>query len=205
MRIGLVAPPWLPVPPTSYGGTEAVIDNLARGLTTLGHDVQLFTVGTSTCPVAREHLFAEPAPEMGMALPEAAHALAAYDALRDVDVIHDHTVLGAVLHRTDRSRAGHAHVVVTYHHPYTPAATKVLASLGDSAALVAISGHQARSARGLQVDAVIHHGVDLDRYHPRHGDPHDGGYLLFLGRMCPDKGVHRAVRVARRAGQRLVI
>jgi len=45
MRIGLIAPPWIPVPPPAYGGTEAVIDNLARGLTALGHDVRLFTVG----------------------------------------------------------------------------------------------------------------------------------------------------------------
>ncbi len=38
MRIGLVAPPWAPVPPTAYGGTEAVIDRLARGLARWGHD-----------------------------------------------------------------------------------------------------------------------------------------------------------------------
>jgi hypothetical protein len=50
MRIGLIAPPWLPVPPPGYGGTEVVIDNLARGLQSLGHDVRLFTVGDSTCP-----------------------------------------------------------------------------------------------------------------------------------------------------------
>lgn len=42
MRIGLIAPPWIPVPPPAYGGTEEVIDNLARGLTGLGHDVRLF-------------------------------------------------------------------------------------------------------------------------------------------------------------------
>jgi hypothetical protein len=47
MRIGLIAPPWIPVPPPGYGGTEEVIDNLARGLTALGHDVRLFTVGES--------------------------------------------------------------------------------------------------------------------------------------------------------------
>ena len=58
MRIGLIAPPWIPVPPPAYGGTEEVIDNLARGLTALGHDVRLFTVGESTCPVPRQWLYA---------------------------------------------------------------------------------------------------------------------------------------------------
>ncbi len=37
MRIGLIAPPWVPVPPPAYGGTEAMVDNLARGLAALGH------------------------------------------------------------------------------------------------------------------------------------------------------------------------
>ena len=53
MRIGLIVPPWLPVPPSGYGGTEAVIDPLATGLQARGHDVLLFTTGDSTCPVPR--------------------------------------------------------------------------------------------------------------------------------------------------------
>ncbi|HEY8729223.1 MAG TPA: glycosyltransferase, partial [Acidothermaceae bacterium] len=51
MRIGLVAPPWLPVPPPKYGGTEAVVDRLARGFVARGHEVVLFCTGDSTCPV----------------------------------------------------------------------------------------------------------------------------------------------------------
>jgi hypothetical protein len=50
MRIGLIAPPWVPVPPTGYGGIEAVIDRLARGLLRAGHDVLLAAPGNSTCP-----------------------------------------------------------------------------------------------------------------------------------------------------------
>jgi hypothetical protein len=64
MRIGLIAP-WIPVPPPAYGGTEAVIDNLARGLAALAHDVRLFTVGESTCPVPRQWLYRSPAEPMG--------------------------------------------------------------------------------------------------------------------------------------------
>jgi hypothetical protein len=52
------------------------------------------------------------------------------------------------------------------------------------------------------VAAVIHHGIDLDAYSP---EPGTGGYLLFIGRMSPEKGVHHAVRVARCAGWPLVI
>jgi len=97
MRIGLIAPPWIPVPPPGYGGIEEVIDNLARGLMALGHDVRLFTVGESTCPVPRQWLFQSPTEPIGAKAPEAAHVLAAYEALADTDIIHDHTVLGPPL------------------------------------------------------------------------------------------------------------
>ena len=50
MRIGLIAPPWVPVPPVTYGGTELVIDELARGLQAAGHQVLLAASADSTCP-----------------------------------------------------------------------------------------------------------------------------------------------------------
>lgn len=200
MRIGIVAPPWVPVPPPAYGGTEVVVDNLARGLTALGHDVRLFTVGDSTCPVARSCLFPHPATPMGLTVDEVAHVLAAYEQLEDVDVIHDHTTVGMLL---AGERPGRRQVLLTTHHG-TFAATyrRVLARAARHGAIVAISHAQAATAAEVPVRAVIHHGIDLERYRP---GPGGGGYLMFVGRMSPDKGVHRAVRVARRAGMPLVV
>ena len=51
MRILVIAPPWLPVPPMAYGGTELVLDGLARGLQAAGHEVVLFATGDSECEV----------------------------------------------------------------------------------------------------------------------------------------------------------
>ena len=53
LRIGVIAPPWVAVPPPVYGGTELVLDGLARGLNADGHSVVLFTTGDSRCPVER--------------------------------------------------------------------------------------------------------------------------------------------------------
>src|SRR5512133_658881 len=53
LRIGLIAPPWMAVPPPAYGGTESVIDRLARGLVRDGHDVLLAAAANSSCPVPR--------------------------------------------------------------------------------------------------------------------------------------------------------
>ena len=200
MRIGLIAPPWIPVPPPAYGGTEVVIDNLARGLLALGHDVRLFTIGESTCPVPRQWLFPSPVEPIGAPAAEAAHALAAYEALADADIIHDHTVLGPRL--AGRRGLTRTPVVTTVHGHITPRDRCLLAETARHAAIVAISHAHARSFGVVPVTAVIYHGIDLDVYTP---GPGTGGYLLFVGRMSADKGVHHAVRAARLAGWPLVI
>jgi glycosyltransferase involved in cell wall biosynthesis len=208
MRIGLVAPPWVAVPPTRYGGTESVVDNLARGLADRGHTVRLFTVGSSTCPVDRRWLFDEPVGPIGAGELEAAHVLAAYESLApDVDVIHDHTALGPLLAQAlpgegpdgDGPRVP---VVVTLHGPPNRAPGELLGHTARRAAVVAISRSQRAAAAGLRVARVIHHGIDVDLHH---AGPGGGGFVMFVGRMSPDKGVHRAVDIARRAGTKLVI
>lgn len=200
MRIGLIAPPWVPVPPPAYGGTEVVIDNLARGLHKLGHEVRLFTVGTSRCPVPTEYLYPEPASPIGQTVQEAAHVLAAYEALADMDLIHDHTTLGPLVAGMKGIRR--PPVVATNHGPFSDETRPIYAKISRNASIVAISHSQASSAGDVPVGAVIHHGIDLDAHYP---GPGGGGYLMFIGRMCIDKGVHHAVRVAKKTGWRLVL
>lgn len=200
MRIGLIAPPWVPVPPTGYGGTEVVIDNLARGLTDLGHDVVLFTIGSSTCPVRRLSSLDAPPEIMGTSVEEAAHVLAAYDALHDVDVVHDHTILGPLLAAGSGKSA--APVVTTHHGTFSADCRRIFSATAEHASIIAISHSQAATAGGVPIAAVIHHGIDLAA---QPVGPGDGGYAMFLGRMSPDKGVHRAVRVAHAAGLPIVV
>ncbi len=198
LRIGIIAPPWLPVPPLGYGGTEAVLDTLARGLDRAGHEVVLFTTGDSTCPVERRSYWDEAVEPMGAILPETSHVLAAYAALGDCDVIHDHTLIGPLL--TDRH--GLVPIVTTNHAPFTPEIRGLYSAIAPHVSVVAISHAQRAAAPEIPVARVIHHGVDPTTF--RVGDGL-GGYLLFLGRMTPDKGVHRAVEIARRAGVPLKI
>jgi glycosyltransferase involved in cell wall biosynthesis len=200
MRIGLIAPPWVPVPPPAYGGTELVIDNLARGLQELGHDVRLFTVGDSTCPVSKEYLYRQPVVPIGVTVAESAHVLAAYEALADVDLIHDHTFLGPLVAGVTGMRR--PPVVTTNHGPFTDETRPIWSQIAKHASIVCISHSQARSSGGVPVAAVIHHGIDLDVHQ---AGPGDGGYLMFIGRMSADKGVHHAVRIAREAGRPLVL
>ena len=199
MRIGLIAPPWLPVPPPAYGGTEAVVDRLARGMQAAGHEVVLFTTGDATCPVERRWVFEQAqAPRMGEAVAELRHLVHAYEALTSCDVVHDHTVIGP----TYAERLPSLPVVTTNHGPFDRELLDVYRAVARRVPIIAISHAQAATARGLPIAAVIHHGIDVERFPMGAGD---GGYLLFLGRMTPDKGAEQAIAVARRAGMPLLL
>lgn len=199
MRIGMVAPPWVPVPPPAYGGTEEVVDELARGLTARGHEVVLFTTGDSTCPVRREWVFDGPPFEMNASMPECRHVQAAYDSLTSCDVIHDHTTLGPIWAQAQDVRVP---IIVTVHNPFTDVSRPVYRRIASFAALVAISDSHRASAADIPIRAVIRHGIDASRFLPGAGE---GGYALFLGRFAPEKGAAAAIRIARLAGTPLVI
>jgi glycosyltransferase involved in cell wall biosynthesis len=198
MRIGLVSPPWLSVPPHGYGGTESMIDVLARGLALAGHEVVLVGHPASTCPVERRSVIPADADlPIGDAMHEVRHAIGAYDVLRDVDVIHDHTVVGPLL----APNGSRVPAVTTMHGAFDELSIPIYRRIGEEVPIVAISHAHARSAGGVPIARVVHHGLDLSQFPVGRG----GDHLLFLGRMCPEKGAHRAIRIARAAGVPLVI
>jgi glycosyltransferase involved in cell wall biosynthesis len=201
VRIAIIAPPWVPVPPPLYGGTEVVLDGLARGLQAAGNDVLLYTTGDSTCPVPKAWVLPD-AVGVGTSgsATELRHVVNAYDVVRDwgADVVHDHTLIGPVY----ADRFDDVAVVTTNHGPFQSELGDYYRAIGHRVPIIAISHHQASTAAGVPIAAVIHHGVDVEHYQP---GPGDGGYAVFLGRMCAEKGVHTAIEVARTAGMPLKI
>lgn len=197
----MIAPPWVPVPPAAYGGTETVLDALARGLHNAGHDLLLFTTADSTCPVPKAAVLDQAiGVGVGGSATEMRHVIHAYQAAVDAraDIVHDHTLIGPVY----ADRFAGVQVVTTNHGPFQSELGDYYRAIAGRIPIIAISHHQASTAIGTPLAGVIHHGVDLERYSPGHGD---GGYAVFLGRMCPEKGVDTAIRVARRAQIRLRI
>ncbi len=142
MRIALVSPPWVPVPPTVYGGTEAVIDRLARGLVAEGHEVLLYATGDSTCPVPRRWTYDQALGTTGSPLFELRHVEDAYASAFGFDLVHDHTFLGP-------QTAVHVDqpVVATIHAPFTPRTAAHYAALSHRVALIAISHHHEMAGR----------------------------------------------------------
>jgi glycosyltransferase involved in cell wall biosynthesis len=200
LRIAEIAPPWVSVPPPSYGGIELVVALIADGLVDRGHDVTLFasggskTKGTLVSPLEKVPELAD----MGLSITDdTIHTLSAYLQADRFDVIHDHSgwgpAFGALLN-------GHPPVVRTLHGPWSTEARRFHAALAGRVHLVGISQSQVSLNSDLTYSGVVYNGIDLDVY-PFREDKED--WLLFLGRCNPEKGPEVAVEVAKRAGKHL--
>jgi glycosyltransferase involved in cell wall biosynthesis len=130
---------------------------------------------------------------MGMALSELSHVIRAYDGLGDADIIHDHTLAGPLVGR----RRSSVPVVTTIHGPLIPASADLYRAMAGDTAIIGISRDQASKVPDVPITRVIHHGMDVSGVPVGSGG---GGYVCFVGRICPDKGVVEAIEIARRAG-----
>ena len=136
--------------------------------------------------------------ELGTTLSELSHVARAYEGMGGVDIIHDHTLAGPLY----LQRPEHVPVVTTMHGPLGAEATDIYRALGRKASIIAISRDQGSHALEVPVTRVIHHGMDLSSVPVGSGS---GGYLCFVGRACPDKGLLEAIMIAREAGVPLKI
>jgi glycosyltransferase involved in cell wall biosynthesis len=197
-----LSPPWFPVPPTGYGGIEWVVSLLADGLMDAGHDVTLFASGDShtKARLAAVHQVA-PSEWIGRSFWELRHVLYCYERADEFDVIHDHSgpFAGAV------SAAIDTPVVHTVHGPLDGEPGQLydqVTHIAPKLGLISLSMNQRKPRPDYNWVANVPNALDLSVYPFR---PQRGEYLLFLGRMSPDKGAHRAVAVAMEAGLPLKI
>ncbi len=198
LRIGIVAPPWFAVPPLGYGGIERVVSYLANGLVGRGHDVTLFAAGGSRTPAKLVSLFeAPPSKLIGDVGIEIANSSQAYLRHREFDVIHDHSNGGLGCATLCPTPVAH-----TIHGPITEGAAAMFSQLAPPLQLIAISENQ-RLGLPIGVPAeVIHNALELESA-PYGGVP--GDYLLFVGRISPEKGVLDAMEIARRSNKPLLM
>jgi glycosyltransferase involved in cell wall biosynthesis len=202
LRIAIVAPVWFAVPPSGYGGIEWVVALLADGLVAAGHDVTLFAAGGSRTKAKLVSVFPEaPSRSIGRTQPELRHALTCYARADEFDVINDHSgMLGAVLGATVQTP-----VVHTAHGPLEGEPGTVYELIGRIApqvGLISISLNQRKPKPDLNWIANCHNALDFSVYPFKRTR---GDYLLFLGRLSPDKGAHRAIAVAMESGLPLKI
>jgi len=202
VRIAILAPVWFAVPPSGYGGIEWVVSLLADGLVDAGHDVTLFASGDSKTKAELVSVFS-PAPSewIGNSFWELRHALSCYEQAAEFDVINDHTgAVGATLGQTVATP-----VVHTVHGPLDAEPGKLyeqVCRVAPSTGLISISMNQRKPKPHFPWVGNCPNALEFSLYPVK---PHRGDYLLFLGRMSPDKGCHRAVAVAIETGLPLKI
>lgn len=195
MRIALIAPPFISVPPKRYGGTELFLAELASGLQERGIEIILYTNGDSMLPVPMKWLYEkEEWPLSGdveanlKALNHSAWAV--QDAIGRADIVHMNNAPGLTLARFSADLP----VVYTVHHAFEPVLSNFY-ELFPRVSFVTISEFQ-RQKLSVPRSRTIHHGIEMAKY--RYTGAKEP-YLCFLGRVAPVKGTHLAIEIAKKA------
>ena len=195
----MLAPIAWRVPPRHYGPWEQFASLLTEGLVARGHDVTLFATADSITSArlvgSAPTGYAEDA-TLDAKVWEALHIAAAFERADEFDVIHN----GFDFLPLSFSRLVRTPVVTTIHGFSSEAIVPVYERYNDIGHYVAIS--DADRHERLEYAATIHHGIDFAQFDLGAGD---GGYLVFFGRIHPDKGTVEAIDVAERAGLPLLI
>jgi glycosyltransferase involved in cell wall biosynthesis len=199
VRIGVLASVAHRTPPYHYGPWELVASTLAEGFVARGHDVTLFATADSRttgrlCGTAPHGYEEDLDVDAGVWSPF--HVATAFEHADRFDVLANHFDFLPLTY----SRLVRTPVVTTIHGFSSPRIVPVFQAYADIAYYVAISA--ADRHPDLPYAATIHHGIDTAAFTFR-AEP--GEYLLFLGRIHPDKATHLAVEVAQRTGVPLVL
>lgn len=199
LRVAVLAPISWRVPPRHYGPWEQFASLLTEGLTARGVDVTLFATADSLTTARLSATTARGWSEDPTVDPKAAeclHVAAVFERAGEFDLIHNSFDFLPLTYSALVSTP----VLTTIHGFSSPAIVPVYERYNRHGAYVAISDAD-RHPR-LDYLSTIHHGIDTDAF-PLDASP--GGYLLFFGRIHPDKGPARAIEVARRVGLPLVM
>ena len=204
MKIAQIAPLAESVPPRLYGGTERVVSYLTDELVRLGHEVTLFASGDSA---TRARLVASVPqalrldPSVRDPIP---HLLLMLERVRqrahEFDVLHFH--IEPLLHFPLFRGMGRKCVTTVHGRLDLPELRPFFREFGDLP-LVSISHSQRAALPDANWVATVHHGLSPEVC-PFNPAPR-GQYFAFLGRVSPEKGVDRAIEVARRARVKLRI
>jgi len=203
MKIAQIAPLAESVPPKLYGGTERVVSYLAEELMRLGHDVTLFASGDSET-TARLHASARRALRLDPSVMDPlAHLTLMLEQVRQhahqFDILHFHVEYAHFPLFRPMARK----TVTTVHDRLDLADLQPLYREFSDMPLVSISNAQRRPLPLANWVGTVHHGLAREVC-PFNPAPR-GGYFAFLDRASPEKGLERAIEIARRAGARLRI
>jgi glycosyltransferase involved in cell wall biosynthesis len=198
MKIAQIAPLYESVPPKYYGGTERIVSYLVDELVRQEHEVTLFASGDSQTsgvlvPVCEQALRLQ---HRALADPLAHHIRMlelVFARVSEFDVLHFHL---DYLHFPFIRRTKSLAVTTLHGRLDIPDLRPLFAEFWEMR-LCSISHSQQKHLTHPNWLGTVHHGLPRELYQFR---PQAEEYLIFLGRICPEKGVDRAIEIAMRAG-----
>jgi glycosyltransferase involved in cell wall biosynthesis len=203
VKIAQISPLYEAVPPKLYGGTERVVANLCDALVDLGHDVTLFSSADALtkarlAPVRDQAIRLDPAPYKS----DLASHMAMLHEVRlraaEFDVLHFHTDMIHFPFFEDMAER----TLTTLHGRLDLKGLADVYARWPQFPLVSISDAQRAPLQRANWAGTVLHGMPAEVY-PFRSTPE--GYLLFLGRISPEKGPERAISIAKRVGMPLKI
>ena len=203
MHIAQIAPLTEAIPPKLYGGTERVVSWLTEELIALGHEVTLFASGDSSdVGAARGGMAARPAARRLGARPQrAAHDDAGAGVSAgpaDFDFLHCHLDYYpfSLFSRqaTPFVTTLHGRLDLPEHQPVFDTFSTI--------PVVSISNSQRRPLPQANWVRTVYHGLPERLLQPKPVKP---SYFAFLGRIAPEKGIDRAIRIAQHCGMPLKV
>jgi glycosyltransferase involved in cell wall biosynthesis len=202
MRIAQISPLMEAMPPKLYGGTERVVSWLTEELVAMGHDVTLFASGDSVtsatlAPMRERAIRLDPTVRDPIAL-HYRMVEQVYRRKDEFDVLHSHLDYYPLALLTRQ----HVPFLTTLHGRLDLSDYVEIFSTFPDAPFVSISDNQRTPLPRVNWLRTVPHGVPADLLTPR---PVRREYAAFLGRICPEKRVDRAIRIAGRAGMKLKI
>jgi glycosyltransferase involved in cell wall biosynthesis len=203
VKIAQIAPIVERVPPKTYGGTERVVHALTEELVRRGHEVTLFASGDSISSAKIESVYPRALREVKIPDLYGANPWTllnyglAYELQDEFDIIHDHMMPLSL----PAANVASVPVVGTMHGAFTATNRRLFQSL-RSPHIVSISQAQTFSAPGINHAATIYNGLPMEHY--PFSEEHEG-YLLYVGRLSLEKGVHHAIEAAEQLDMPLIL
>jgi glycosyltransferase involved in cell wall biosynthesis len=199
MKVAILSPVVWRTPPRKYGPWEQVASNIAEGLIDRGIDVTLFATGDSITKGKLDYIIEKPFgenPSLDAKVCECLHISRLMERAGEFDIIHNNYDFLPLTY----SRLIKTPMVTTIHGFSSPKIIPVYKKYNDINYYVSISNSD-RSPE-LEYIATIYNGINEKEftYNDKHGD-----YLLFFGRIHPEKGTYECIQIARKAGMKLII
>lgn len=199
MKVAILSSIAWRTPPRKYGPWEEVASNIAEGLIDKGIDVTLFATGDSITKGKLESICERPTaedPELDPKVWECMHISHLMERADQFDIIHNNFDFLPLTY----SRLIHTPMITTIHGFSSQRIILVYKKYNKSGAYISISN--ANRHPELDYLRTIYHGIDPKEFTFR-DDKED--FLLYFGRIHPDKGAHAAIEIARQAGYPLKI